>query len=665
VAPVAQTGAGNVTTATVGASTSGGVTIAKPANVADGDLLVAVVNHANSGGSYSTVPSGWTAGTTHNTNRTSGVWYKAVPSAAAETATDYTWATSDTGSGRMGGLIVRITGADLDDPWDAAGSWSPSLTAPAVTAVDGDALLLGAFWSYIAGTTPNAVSAPSGMSSVGGWSVSPSSSTTHLLASEDLAAAGSTGSRTATATPSGSSALGVLFTIKPGTEEHSGSATIGGALSMAASGTPAVDGSGTLSGALDMAASGTPAIDGAGGLGGLLTMTATGRALPSIALPPRPRTRWQLVAGPASGGHDLALTEARSRRYTAKLRDASDLSFSIDGRHPQAEAIAELSTDVHLLFTGDSGTVELDRCRVGQTRDEIDEDTHRLDVTCLDYRAVLGRRILYSGDTLTFAGEDQADIAWSLIAATQAQAAGSLGIYKGFISDYTGVDRDRTYEAGDSIGQRIQELSEVIDGFDWDITPDGASSLRFDVWYPQRGSDRGVVLILGGLAAAVTREVDPSDFANAIRYTGAQGDEETPGPDPVELEAPYLPDATSAPEGRWDVALGDDGLTTQGALDERAAWQLAQSQVVTPVYTVRLRRGGWEGPSHIWVGDTVRLIIPSGRLAVDTTARVHEVQIDIDEDGGETVTLSLGGARPDFRRWPSQIERRLKDLERR
>jgi hypothetical protein len=83
------------------------------------------------------------------------------------------------------------------------------------------------------------------------------------------------------------------------------------------------------------------------------------------------------------------------------------------------------------------------------------------------------------------------------------------------------------------------------------------------------------------------------------------------------------------------------------------------------VYTVRLKRGGWQGPDHIWLGDTVRLIIPSGRLDVDTTARVHEVAIDIDEDGGETVTLTLGGKRPDFRRWPSAIERRLKNLERR
>src|SRR5690606_9835308 len=114
-----------------------------------------------------------------------------------------------------------------------------------------------------------------------------------------------------------------------------------------------------------------------------------------------------------------------------------------------------------------------------------------------------------------------------------------LGIDKGWTgTSPTGIDRDRTYEAGDSIGQRIQELSEVIDGFDWDISPVSASGLQLDVWHPMRGSDRGVVLIYGGLVAHVQREVNPSDYANALRYTGAEGDEEDPGPDPVEIEAP-------------------------------------------------------------------------------------------------------------------------------
>lgn len=423
----------------------------------------------------------------------------------------------------------------------------------------------------------------------------------------------------------------------------------------------------TVTGNADVTLTGTAARFGDLTVTGNADVTISGSQQTGIGLPPRPRTRWQLVIGPASGGHELALTEATDRKYTARLGDNSDLSFSIDGRHPQAEGIAELSTDVHLLFTDTNGTTILDRCRIGQTGDDIDENSHKVTVTCLDYRAVLAARRLYSDATLTYTATDQAEIAWTLVEYTQGKTGGNLGIAKGWVGTLpTNVLRnDRTYEAGDSVGDRIKELAELIDGFDWDITPTSASGLRMDVWYPQRGSDRGVVLILGGLAQEVHREPSTAAYANALRYTGAAGDDVTPGPTAVESEATDLASADAFPEGRWDAAFGDDGLTTQAQLDERAAWQLEQSQVGAVAYTVKLQRGAWDGPDHIWLGDTVRLIIPSGRLAVDTAARVHEVAVDMDGNNGETVTLTLGGPRPDFTRWPSAIEKRLKNLERR
>ena len=415
----------------------------------------------------------------------------------------------------------------------------------------------------------------------------------------------------------------------------------------------------TVTGSADVTLTGTPGRSDDLTVTGAADVTLSGTKHTGIGVPPRPRTRWQLVLGPAAGGHELGLTEATGRKYTARLNGNSDLSFSIDGRHPQAAEIGELSTDVHVLFSTASSTTILDRCRVGGTGDDIDEDRHVTQVTCLDYRAVLDRRILYSADTLTYTGVDQLDLAWQLIQQTQGKPGGALGISKGFADGSTGILRDRTYEAGDSIGQRVQELSEVIDGFDWDILPASASSLLLQAWYPERGSDRGVVLEVGGLAATVNREAGTSDYANAIRYTGESLLAA------VESGAADLADPAAFPQGRWDLALGDEGLTTQAALDDRAAWQLAQSQVPRPTYTVRLRAGGWGGPDHIWLGDTVRLIIPSGRLDVDSAYRVHEVEIAMDGNNSETVTLTLGGPRPDFRRWPSAIEQRLKNLERR
>lgn len=444
-----------------------------------------------------------------------------------------------------------------------------------------------------------------------------------------------------------------------------GTGTIALDFALSGSGTPHFSGTGTITLNLTPAGTGTPRIDAEATLDLDFGLDSSGTKTTGIGTPSRPRTRWQLIAGPATGGHDRALTEATARRYTARLVEPSELSFNLDGRHPQALAVDELTTDVHLLWTSDTGTTEiLDRCRVGAPQDSIDRDRHTMQVNCLDYKAVLrDARRLTTGDTVTYTGADQAEIAWGLVDSTQNNTGGGLGISRGWTGTTpTGQLRDRTYAVGDSIGERVQELSEVIDGFDWDITPVSASALRMDVWYPQRGVDRGVVLEHGGLVAAATRDVNTSGYANALRYTGWAGDDITAGPNPVELE---VPDLATRPEGRFDAVFGDEGLLTQEALDDRAAWQFAQSQVIQPVYTVALRQGAWGGPHHIWLGDSVQLVVMSGRLAVNTVLRVYEVEISLDGAGGESVTLSLGGPRPNFNRRASETDRRLANLERR
>lgn len=370
---------------------------------------------------------------------------------------------------------------------------------------------------------------------------------------------------------------------------------------------------------------------------------------------------WQFIAGPASGGHELALTEAKDRKLRIKLTEPSECSFTLDGRHSQASQIDELATDIHVLHQPDDRPARiLYRGRVGATSDSLNADTHTMSVATLDYRAVLNRRILWSDSTLQWLATDQADIARGLLAQTQNRAGGDLGVDPG--TNTTGVARDRTYEAGDSIGEKIQELSQVLNGFEWDIEPTSASGLALRIYYSSRGVDRGVLLEYGGMVTSLQRQVDPSEYANAIRMTGKEGTDTEPGPTPVEREAG---DIGSVEQGRWDKAFGEHSLETQAVLNDRADWQLAESQTVRPSYTVTLRAGTWEGPGHIWVGDTVRLVVYSGRLQVDTRLRVYELGVDIADTGDDTISLTLGAPRPDIRRRDAAVLRRLKNLERR
>lgn len=362
---------------------------------------------------------------------------------------------------------------------------------------------------------------------------------------------------------------------------------------------------------------------------------------------------WQWIIGPASGGHDKALTQAKSRKATFRLTAPSDASCALDGRTEAANAIDELATDLHLMRDRQL----LGRMRIGPSSDDVDDDAHAVAFTALDYREVLNRRRLYPTDTLTWTATDQAEIAWQLISQTQARAAGQLGIAKG-VGIPNGTLRDRTYAAGDSIGEKIQELSDVIGGFDWAISPRSPSELALDIW-PQRGTARGVVLEHGGLVAKVKREVDPGAYANAITETG-----DTEAVPPVTPEIREAADLASRPEGRWDAVYGTD-IQTQASLAERADWQLATSQVVQPTYTLTLMAGAWGGPDHIWLGDTVQTVVQSGRLQVDTQLRVYEIAVALDEDGNEAVSVTTGGPKPDYSRRPAAVLRRLTNLERR
>lgn len=360
-------------------------------------------------------------------------------------------------------------------------------------------------------------------------------------------------------------------------------------------------------------------------------------------------TAWQFALGArVLDDPEEEASKARARRVRWRLTEPSEASFTIDGHDAQAELITELVTDLHVYRDGR----RLYRGRVGPTQDVVDGRRHTVTVPTGDYRGVLRRRILYDTDQLAWTATDQAAIALGLIDQTQAHVGGDLGITAG-LGASTGVARDRTYEPGKAVFEAVQQLSEVINGFDWDIDPD---SRALDIYYPQRGENRGVVLDLGGLVTGFTRDVDPSTYANANRVNGD---------DTVTAEVREATDLATRPEGRWDAQHGYTTISEQATLDERANWQIEQDQLVVPTYTVRLKKGRWEGPDHVWLGDPCKLVLPSGRLAVDTVLRVYEIAVDIDDNGTETVDVTLGGPRPDPRRLATDQLVRLDQLERR
>jgi hypothetical protein len=369
--------------------------------------------------------------------------------------------------------------------------------------------------------------------------------------------------------------------------------------------------------------------------------------------PPPPKGPWRFLYGPTqpTGGVTAEIIQAQNKTVTLRSEpdQAHEVSFDVDGRSPAAAGITELETDLTVMFGAD-----IVFCgRVGSSQDTLDASSHRTTFSAFDYREVLRRRAVLSGDTVSWTSKEQATIAWNMIQATQGRAGGNLGIAQG-AGQATGVKRTYTATVGDYIGDDITTLAQLDNGFEWQITPYGFSDLRLDVFYPNQGSDNGVVLSYGDARISqITRTVDPSTFADCVYVTSSGGSGSLT---PQHLEAS---DIGTRPEQRWDSVVGTQD-NTQSTLNDHAAGLLGQLQVVTPSYQIQFYPGAWDGPQWLWLGDTVTVRVSSGRLQVDDSGlRVVEMAFAISPDNVETLTLTVGQI--PFR-WDKKIASILKRL---
>ena len=204
----------------VGASTLGGgngtsFTVSRPAGIAVGDVLLAVVA-AKEGGSARTIsaPAGWTSVVL--TDAGSGefrqeVFWKAV--AAGDPASD-TFTTSS--SGRVAIVMLAYRGVDNVSPIAAQGGQanasSSSVTAPSISPAAANTTLVG-FFGTSNGNAGFTAPGTMALEASDGSSAGPNG-VAIAAADEALAAAGATGARTATASSSAVN-IGQLVALRP------------------------------------------------------------------------------------------------------------------------------------------------------------------------------------------------------------------------------------------------------------------------------------------------------------------------------------------------------------------------------------------------------------------------------------------------------------------
>ena len=223
------------------------------------------------------------------------------------------------------------------------------------------------------------------------------------------------------------------------------------------------------------------------------------RGAPGAFPVPAGRGRWRITAHRRVWARAASTTwqstiladlgSARGRRLDQAWNTPATLTFTVDGRSPEAALVRELSTDVYAWRWDDTAgrDVAVFRGIVTQSEDQISEQSHVVTFTAHDYAAMLERRFEISATPTVWAAADQDVISQNIVHAAGASPVGSWagqapGAYlplevalcnpDGTTRALSGTVRDRTYIGGSSYFSELDDLARVVGGFDYDVVPE-------------------------------------------------------------------------------------------------------------------------------------------------------------------------------------------------
>lgn len=320
------------------------------------------------------------------------------------------------------------------------------------------------------------------------------------------------------------------------------------------------------------------------------------------------------------------VTSFVSGRVLHNLYDGASVAFTVTAGSVEAGGLDGMASDVWVYRDG----VLWQRCRVLPLTQEWGPDGEsEVEVQAVSYKKLLDARHLQSD--VSFTTTNQNYIVWALINHTQFQANGHLGIWR--TGTAPGPTRDRSYLAGDNIGQRLNELSQVINGPFFDIGPD--LQLTAKSW--DQFATNIEPLVLGANARKMRRV--PARFVNV---SGAIGSTLQTVP---EWRVSPAVTAILDVRGRWEQFDATHGsVTEQATVAEYAEANLAEGMNPPAAWTVELEPARYFGnPFRYEVGEFIQIVVPArpvDPLPVQARAQITEIAIDFTADGGTTVTLA-------------------------
>lgn len=216
-------------------------------------------------------------------------------------------------------------------------------------------------------------------------------------------------------------------------------------------------------------------------------------------------------------------------------------------------------------------------------------------IQCAGWESYFDHRVLYS----TFEGDgiDQLDIARQLVDTAQAATGGDIGVRIDW-EQTSGVLRDREYSRYDlpRVGETLDQLSDVIDGFEWRIASYrdefGARAKELRLGYPRIvAGSTDIVLDYPGPIVDYALPEDGTVMATRWQSRGAS-DNQNQAAASVPIMSPLLTYPDRIADG-WPLLDGSSdysSVTTTSVLTEHATADLmrAREPQVIPEVTIAL-----------------------------------------------------------------------------
>ena len=330
-------------------------------------------------------------------------------------------------------------------------------------------------------------------------------------------------------------------------------------------------------------------------------------------------------------GQKEILPEALNRSYSYQLNRAGKASFSLPltterlQRFPLYIGVTRL-----LIYRADkliwAGVI-------WEITEDAQDDEGAVNVQCTEIFHILSEK-RYTSNSYT--NTDAGQIAWGLINTTQGLTGGNLGITQGTIQ--ATQNRDRT-SLDEKIGEKIIQLTEVINGFDFEITPSiKVNTLGVFNVYSKRGSVINTFRLeygegLRNNIQSWSRKRTLSDMYNSVIVEGeGYGD--------IALKSTQTDNSMITAVGLLEGRVQEKSVNQQTTLDTKAQEFIRVRKTEQFIYDITLNNA-YNDFGKYDLGDIVPVKIKYGYLDINTTMRIYGIDVRVSDAGEEVIKLTV------------------------